>query len=70
MFHRGPTLDTSGGNRIIWTLEDAQVGSMLGTFGETVVGCTLGGGVLRGVGSTLGDAIGSRWGCVGGASGM
>jgi hypothetical protein len=32
---------------------------MLGTFGETVVGCTLGGGVPRGVGNTLGDTVGS-----------
>jgi hypothetical protein len=59
MFCRGPTLDTSKGNRIFWTLEGAQVGSMPGTFGEIVVVCTLGGGVPRGVGSTLEDSVGS-----------
>jgi hypothetical protein len=47
------------GNRIFLTLEGAQVGSMLGTFREIVVVCTLGGGVPRGVGSTLGDSVSS-----------
>jgi hypothetical protein len=31
---------------------------MPGTLGKIIVGCTLGGGVHRGVGGTLGDAIG------------
>ncbi len=59
MFCREPTLDTSNGNRHFWTLEGAQVGIIPGTFGEIVVVCTLGGGVPRGVGNTLGDSIGS-----------
>jgi hypothetical protein len=41
------------------TILDPRVGSMPGTFEDTVAGCTLGGGVLRGVEGTLGDAIGS-----------
>ncbi len=65
-----PTLDTSGGNIKFWTVEGALVGSMLGTFGDNIVGCTLGGGVPRGVGGTLGDAVGSYWGCMGGALSM
>jgi hypothetical protein len=52
-------MDTSGGNRDFWILEGARVGRVPGTFGEIVVMCTLGGGVLRGVGDTLGDSIGS-----------
>jgi hypothetical protein len=59
MFCHGPTLDTSGGNRNVWTLQGALVGSMPGPFEETIVGCTLGGGVPGGVGGTLGDAVGS-----------
>ncbi len=59
MFCRGPTPDNSGGNRIIFTLEGEQAGSMPGTLVEIIVGCTLVGGVHRGVGGTFGDAIGS-----------
>jgi hypothetical protein len=59
MFCRGPTLETSGGNRDFWILEGTRVGSVPGTFGEIVVVCTLGGGVPRGVGDTLGDSVGS-----------
>jgi hypothetical protein len=59
MFCRGPRLDTSRGIRFFWTLEGARVGSMPSTLGETKVGCTLGGGVPRGVGGTLGDAVGT-----------
>ncbi len=59
MFGRGPTLDTSGGNRDFWILEGAQVGRVPGAVGEIVVVCTLGGGESRGVGDTLGDAMGS-----------
>jgi hypothetical protein len=32
---------------------------MPGPFGQTIVGCTLGGDVPRGVEGTLGDAVGS-----------
>jgi hypothetical protein len=70
MFCHGPTLDTSRGNRDFSILEVAQVGRVLGTFGEILVVCTLGGGVPRGVGDTLGDSIGSQWGCEGGMLGM
>jgi hypothetical protein len=59
MLCRGPTLDTSGRNRDFWILESAQVGRVLGTFGEIVVVCTLGGGVPRGVDDTVGDSVGS-----------
>jgi hypothetical protein len=70
MFCRGPTLDTSGGKRDFWELEGAQVGRVSGTMGEIIVVCTLGGGVPRGVGTTLGDSVGSWWGWEGGISGM
>jgi hypothetical protein len=70
LFCRRPTLDTSGRNRVFWILEGERVGRVLGTIGEIVVVCTLGGGVPRGVGDTLGDSMGSRWGCEGGALGM
>jgi hypothetical protein len=70
MFCRGPTLDTSGGNRDFWMLEGAQVGRVPGTFEEIVVVCTLGGGVPRKLEDTLGDSVGSQWGCKGGALGM
>jgi hypothetical protein len=59
MFCCGPPLDTSGGNRDFWILEGAGVGSVPGIFEEIIVVCTLGGGVPRGVGDTLGDSIGS-----------
>ena len=55
----GLTLDKSGGNRDIWTLVGVQVGRVPGVVRDIVVVCTLGGGVPRGVGSTLGDAVGS-----------
>jgi hypothetical protein len=59
MFCRGPTPDNSGGNRFFWTLEGEQVGSLPGTLGEIIVGCTLEGGMHTGVRGTLGDSIGS-----------
>jgi hypothetical protein len=43
---------------------------VLDAVGEIVMVCTLGGGEPRGVGDTLGDSVGSRWGCKGGALGM
>ncbi len=64
---RGLTLDTSGGNRDFWTLVGAQLGRVLGAGGEIIVVCTLGGGEPRRVGDTLGDSMGSQWGCKGGA---
>jgi hypothetical protein len=70
MFCRKPTLDTSGGNRDFLILKGAQVGRVPGADGEIVVVCTLGGGEPRGVGNTLGDSVGSQWGCEGGALGM
>ncbi len=54
-----PDWTLPGGLIFFGTLEGAQVGSMPGPFGETIVGCTLGGGVPWGVGGTLGDAAGS-----------
>ncbi len=66
----GPTLETSGGDRDFWILVSAQVGRVMGTIGEIVVVCTLGGGEPREVGDTLGDSVGSQWECKGGASGM
>jgi hypothetical protein len=60
------TLDTSGGNRDIWTLVGARVDRVPGAVGEIVVVCTLGGGEPRGVGDTLGNSVSSRWGCKGG----
>jgi hypothetical protein len=59
MFCRGPTTDNSRGNRFFWALEGEQVVSLPGTLQEIIVGCTLGGGVHRQVGGTLGDAVGS-----------
>jgi hypothetical protein len=50
---RGPTLDTSGGNRDFWILEGVRAGRVPGTVGEIIVVCTLGGGDLRGVGAPL-----------------
>ncbi len=70
MFCCGPTLDTFGANRDFWILEGAQVGRVLGAVGEIMVMCTLEGGEPRGVGETLGDSVGSRRGCKGGALGM
>jgi hypothetical protein len=69
-FCHGPTLDTSGENRDFWILEGARVGRVPGAVREIVVVCTLGGGEPRGVGDTLGDSVGSQWGCEGGVSGM
>jgi hypothetical protein len=66
----GLTLDTSGGDRDFWILEGVQVGRFPGAVREIVVVCTLGGGEPRGVGDTLGDSVGSGWGCKGGALGM
>ncbi len=63
MICRRPTLDTSGGNRDFWILDGGQVGRVPGTFRKIEVVCTLGGGVPRGGGDTLGESIGSRWGC-------
>ncbi len=47
-----------------------RVGRVPGTIREIVVVFTLRGGVPRGVGDTLGDSVGSQWGCEGGALGM
>jgi hypothetical protein len=70
MFCCRSTLDTSRGDRDFWILEGARVGRVPGTFGEFVLLCTLGDGVPREVGDTLGDFVGSQWGCKGGTSGM
>jgi hypothetical protein len=70
MFCRGPTLDTSVGNRDFCILEGAQGGRVPGAVREIVVVCTLGGGESRGVGDTLGDFEGFQWGCKGGTLGM
>ena len=40
------------------------MGREAGTLGVCTVGCTLGGGVCIGVGSTLGEVVGVCWGCV------
>ncbi len=58
----GPTLDMPGGNRDFWILEGARLGRLPNVVGEIVVVCTLGSGEPRGVGDTLGDSMGSRWG--------
>ncbi len=60
----------TGEMEISWILEGAQVGRVPGAVREIIVVCTLGGGEPRGVGATLGDSVGSQWGCEGGASGM
>ncbi len=66
----GLTLDTSGGNRDVWTLVGVQIGRVPDAVKDIVVVCTLGGGEPRGVGDTLEDSVSSWWGCEGGASGM
>ncbi len=46
------------------------MGREVGTLGECMVGCTLGGDVGIGVGGTLREVVGACWGCIRMVSGV